>query len=80
MKAILGTIHILRKHITGWVPWVHKMASFGDDQYFIYAEIVGGYKKVQNYANVIYGLSISHRITFSLPSSRVVEIRQIVLL
>ena len=57
-----------------------KMASFVNVQYFIYAEIVGGYKKVQNYADVIYGLSISHRITFSLPSSRVVEITQIALL
>jgi hypothetical protein len=35
------------------------MASFADVQYCIYADMVGGSEKVQTYADVIYGWSLS---------------------
>ena len=57
-----GTIHILRQDWMGgkFGGSVLKMSSFADVQYCIYADIVesvGGSKKVQNYAYVIYGWS-----------------------
>ena len=41
--------YVLRQHIglVGWVGgWVQKMANFADIQYYIYADIVNGSKKV----------------------------------
>ena len=34
------------------------MASFADVHYCIYADMVGGSEKVQNYAEIIYGWSL----------------------
>ena len=42
--------------------WDQKIASFADVQYCIYADLtpkVGGSERVQNYADVIYGWSLS---------------------
>ena len=36
------------------------MTRFADVQYCIYAKIVGGSEKVQNYAEVIYGWSLEN--------------------
>jgi hypothetical protein len=35
--------------------WDHIKVIFADVHYFIYADIVGGSKKVQKYEDVIYG-------------------------
>ena len=35
------------------------MASFADVQYCSYADIVGGYENVQNYADIIHGWSLT---------------------
>jgi hypothetical protein len=37
------------------------MASYADVQYCIYADIVGGSKKVRNYDSVIYGWSLINK-------------------
>jgi hypothetical protein len=42
------------------------MASFADLQCCTYADIVGGSKKVQNYAEVIYGWYLMEQCNFKI--------------
>ena len=62
-----ATVSCIRDHpyITsakGLGGWVQKMAIFADVQYCIYADTeVGGLEKVQTYADVIYGWSLSEQ-------------------
>ena len=41
-----------------WVHGLKKRAVFADIRYCIYADMVGGSKKVQKFADVIYGWSL----------------------
>ena len=59
-----GRVKLLTDHpyITsgkGLGEWVQKVAVFEDVQYYIYADKVGGSEKVQNYADLIYGWSLT---------------------
>ena len=51
----LGTIPILiLRQQKDWMgEWVRKMTIIADVQYCIYADVVGGSKKVQKYADII---------------------------
>ena len=46
--------------------WVRKTVIFADVQYCIYADIVGGSEKVQNYADVIYGWSLTQQYNITV--------------
>jgi hypothetical protein len=49
----------------GLVGWVLKKANFADVHYCIYADILGGSEKFQNYAVVIYGWSFTQDAAIS---------------
>ena len=71
--AKLGVIHISRqqKNWVAWVGgWVQKMTSFAEVQCSINADIVGGSEKVQNYADIINGWSLTGLAKCHKPSLR----------
>ena len=52
------------------------MSIFADVQYYIYADVVGGSKKVQKYADVIQGWSpwIIGELTFLITASPKIKV------